>query len=573
MRNPSDNESGPHIDAAEALAPEAELIARLDPVLLSNAFAQVAEGLAKHPEAALDAGRRGMTGLLKVAAATAARALGAQAAGPLDPPKGDKRFKDPAWQDNPAFFGLQQAYLLWSRTLNDLVDAAGLDKQPKQKADFGVQLIVDALAPTNLLVTNPDALKKALDTGGGSLLRGLRNFLDDLANNNGRPRQVDTSPFEKGKNIAATPGKVVFRNRLMELIQYEPQTDEVYEIPLLCSPPWINKYYIMDLAPDRSFIEWAVKHGHTVFAISYRNPDESMRDIRLDDYQISGPRTAIDVIRDITGADKVNIVGLCLGGTLTIIMLAYLDAVGDDLVNAVTLLNTLIDYSEPGPLGAFTDPATVAAVERRMGKTGYLKETELQGTFNLLRGNDLIWNYVVNNWLKGEDPPAFDILAWNYDSTRMPADMHSFYLRSCYLRNELAQGDMEISGITLDLEKVDQDIFIVGAQNDHIAPWKSSYKTTNLVSGEVEFVLTSAGHIAGIVNPPNPKSRYWLSDEDRNPDAESWLANATEHEGSWWHHWAEWMSTRAGSRRPPPAMGSDRHQPIADAPGTYIEES
>ncbi|HWB72799.1 MAG TPA: alpha/beta fold hydrolase [Egibacteraceae bacterium] len=566
------NGSGPHLDAADALAPEAGLVAQLDPVLLSKSFAQVLDGLVRHPGAAVEAGVHGLAGLAKVVAAMVARTLGAPASGPLQPDDGDKRFRDPAWQDNLAFLGLQQTYLLWRRTLQELVDAAELEDQPKQKAQFGVQLITDALAPTNFLPSNPDALKKAFDTGGVSLLRGLRNLLDDVANNKGRPRQVDTSPFEKGKNLAATAGKVVFRNQLMELIQYEPQTDETYEIPLLCSPPWINKYYIMDLAPDRSFIEWAVQHGHTVFSISYRNPGSSLRDVRLDDYLISGPRTAIDVIRDITGADKVNIVGLCLGGTLTVILLAYLDAVGDDLVNAVTLLNTLIDYSDPGPLGAFTDPDTVAALERRMSKTGYLKETELQGTFDLLRGNDLIWNYVVNNWLKGEDPPAFDILAWNYDSTRMPANMHSFYLRSCYLRNELARGQMEIEDVALDLEKVDEDIFIVGAENDHIAPWKSSYKTTNLVTGEVEFVLTSAGHIAGIVNPPNPKSRYWLSDEDRNPDPDSWLANATEHEGSWWHHWVEWMSTRSGVRRPPPPMGSDRHPPIADAPGTYINE-
>ena len=557
--------------AAEALGPEAGLVASLDPSSLGRALAEVWLGLARHPAAAARAGLRYATGLGVAGAVTAARALGADTGPPVAPARGDRRFTDPAWASNPWFFGLQQGYLLSARFLQDAVRAAELDPEWRGKADMAVQLLVDALAPTNLLPTNPAALKQAFDTGGLSVLRGLGRFLDDVTTNDGRPRQVDTSPFTLGENLAASKGRVVFRNRLMELIQYAPTTRSSYETPLLCSPPWINKYYVMDLAPGRSFIQWAVDHGHTVFAISYRNPDESMRGVKLDDYLLQGPVTALDVVRDITGAPQANLVGLCLGGTLTTMLIAYLDAVGDQRVRSATLLNTLIDFSDPGVLGSFTDRATVERLEQKMARRGYLEGRDMATTFDLLRANDLIWNYVVSGWLMGQDPPAFDILAWNADSTRMPAAMHSFYLRTCYLENQLASGEMELAGVRLDLDAVTQDLYLVGAENDHITPWRSSYRTTQLVKGEARFVLSSSGHIAGIVNPPSPKARHWTNPETpADPDA--WLAAATEHQGSWWEDWTGWASSHGGQRRKPPPMGSATHPPLEDAPGAYVRE-
>jgi polyhydroxyalkanoate synthase len=383
------------------------------------------------------------------------------------------------------------------------------------------------------------------------------------------PRQFDPDAFEVGRNLGVTPGKVVYRNDLMELIQYEPQTKTTYEVPLLVSPPWINKYYLMDLAPGRSFIEWAVQHGHTTFAISYRNPDESMRGVSLDDYLIHGPASALDVIRDITGHPKINMAGLCIGGTLTTMLLAYLAAGDEDRINSATLLNTIVDFSEPGPLGCFTDAESIARLEQKMAKTGFLDSRDMEKTFNALRANDLIWNYVASNWLMGKDPPAFDILTWNADSTRMPATMHSFYLRYCYQENQLAKDEMTLAGRQLLLGKIDEDVYIVGAVEDHIAPWTTSYATTRLLGGACRYVLTSSGHIAGIVNPPDSKRTYWTND-DLPDDPQEWRAAATPQEGSWWEDWTKWMAQRSGKRITPPSTGSAKNPPITDAPGEYV---
>jgi polyhydroxyalkanoate synthase len=408
-----------------------------------------------------------------------------------------------------------------------------------------------------------------LETGGSSVAAGAAHAVDDLMHNGGRPRKVDTSSFVLGKNMAATPGKVVFKNDLMELIQYTPQTPQVHAIPVLASPPWINKYYVMDLAPGRSFLEWAVRHQRTVFAISYRNPDTSMSGVTLDDYLIHGPRDAMDVISEITGSPTIDIVGLCLGGALTAMLAAYLAEKGDHRIGSVTLLNTLLDYSEPGILGAFTDEKTVAKLEKQMAKTGVLEGSQMAGTFDMLRANDLIFNYVVSSWLMGQDPPAFDILAWNGDSTRMPAAMHSFYLRSLYMRNELATGQMELAGQRLSLASVTSDTYVVGAINDHIVPWHSSYKTGGLLGGEVRYVLSSGGHIAGIVNPPGPKAWYEAA-LHADPDPEAWRAANSKHQGSWWQDWTEWSDARAGDLITPPSLGSTRYPPVGDAPGDYV---
>ncbi|MGH8907510.1 MAG: PHA/PHB synthase family protein [Egibacteraceae bacterium] len=554
--------------AVEVLAPESRLIADLDPVLWGQTVAQVMVGAVCHPAALVRISTRYASDVTRTLFAAAARAVGAKAAGPL-PTGADRRFKDPTWEDNALFFALRQYHLALSRLLSDLVAASGLEPAAKGRADLVMGFLSDAFAPTNVLALNPDALKRAFETGGLSVLRGMRNFLDDLAHNQGRPRQVDTSPFELGKNLAATPGRIVFRNDLMELIQYEPQTEQVYAIPILCSPPWINKYYVMDLAPGRSFIEWAVRHGHTVFAISYRNPDASMSATTMDDYLIHGPRAALDVVKQITSSDKVNIVGLCLGGALTAILAAYLKKVGDESVNSITLLNTLLDYSDPGPLGCFTDPEIIRRLEAKMSRRGYLEARDMAGTFDILRANDLIFNYVASNWLKGESPPAFDILAWNSDSTRMPAAMHSFYLRRFYVQNDLARGELEICGHRLCLEDIEADTFIVAAENDHIAPWKGSHKSMRLLGGTVRFVLTNAGHIAGIVNPPGPKAKHWTG-LDTEPDPEQWRAGAAQSDKTWWETWAAWIAEHGGQLCDPPSMGSTTHPPGDPAPGTYV---
>jgi polyhydroxyalkanoate synthase subunit PhaC len=568
-RDTSRNGSDTSAAAGDAVGPEAQLLAAVDPLALGEASAQLVAGLARNPLGVVQAFGSYASGLAAATSASVARALGADAPGPVEPARKDKRFADPAWQENPAYFWLEQSYLLFGRLAQDLVDAGAGSSPTAKKLRLATEIVVDALAPTNVLPGNPAALKRAFETGGASLVRGARNFVTDVVTNKGMPRQVDRSAFTIGKDLAATPGKVVFRNDLIELLQYAPQTDTVYEVPLLCSPPWINKYYVMDLAPQRSFIEWAVQKGHTVFAISYRNADASMRDVTLDDYLVNGPSAALDAVEEITGADEVNIVGLCLGGTLTAMLLAHLEKTAAHRVRSATLLNTLIDFSEPGVLGVFTDPATLARVERKMRQKGFLPSDDLARSFTFLRGNDLVWNYVANNWLLGEPVPTFDILAWNDDATRMPAEMHAFYLRSCYGRNDFARGELELAGERIGAGDIRADTFILAAAEDHIVPWTSSYASTRLLSGNVRFVLSSAGHIAGIVNPPSPKSRYWTNAE-LPPDHDAWRAGAELHEGSWWEEWTRWVAERSGGQREPPPLGSERHPALAEAPGAYV---
>ncbi len=555
--------------AASVLGPEADLLASADAAGLGASTLAVLRRAARKPGATGTAALRYWASLALAGPAATARSLGVDAPPPVPVPEGDKRFADPAWTANPAFFAFRQAHLAASRLVADVLAAGAGDPVDDAKAALATGFLLDAAAPTNFLATNPAALKRALETGGASVVTGAGHFADDLVNNGGKPQQVDTRPFTIGENLAATPGRVVFRNELMELIQYAPQTKQVRAVPVLASPPWINKYYVMDLAPGRSFLEWAVQHERTVFAISYRNPDASMRGITLDDYLVHGPREALDVIAEITGAPTIDIIGLCLGGALTAILAAYLTEKGDDRIGSITMLNTLLDYGEPGVLGVFTDEKTVARLEKKMAATGVLDGAQMAGTFDLLRANDLIFNYVVSNWLMGQDPPAFDILAWNGDNTRMPAAMHSFYLRSLYMRNELARGELELAGQKLSLASVQNDTYVVGAINDHIVPWHSSYKTGGLLGGAVRYVLSSGGHIAGIVNPPGPKAWYEASDY-AGPDPEAWRAANSKHKGSWWEDWTAWSDARAGELIPPPGLGSKRYPPLGDAPGEYV---
>ncbi|WP_018331672.1 PHA/PHB synthase family protein [Actinomycetospora chiangmaiensis] len=567
--------------AMERVVPDA-VLARTDPSLMGRTVVQLAQGWATHPGEVGRAASSFAALSARIGAAAAGRALRGLAGGTVEndpstepvPTSKDGRFKDTTWVENPAYWALRQEYLALVALLEDLVGAASLDEEAAERAHMLMSLVGGVVSPTNVLPGNPSALKRAFETGGSSVVAGLRNLLDDVATNNGKPRQVDKTNLRVGKELAATPGKVVYRNRLMELVQFEAQTDEVHEIPLLCSPPWINKYYVMDLAPERSLVEWAVQHGHTVFMISYRNPDSSMATTTFADYLELGPATALDVVQEITGADKVNLMGLCLGGLMAALLTTRCAERGDDRVNSLTMLNTMLDYSEVGPISSFVSPEITARLEKSMEQSGYLPAESMATTFDLLRANDLIFNYIGPNWLEGKTPPAFDILAWNTDSTRMPAAMHSFYLRHFYIDNELSKGELEIDGEPLSLKAVQADTFIVAAENDHIAPWRTSFTSTELLGGDVTFVLSTAGHIAGVVNPPSPKAKHWVGTVGATgadaPGPDAWRARATEVKGSWWETWSEWIGEHAGGMRTPPPVGSDAHPVLGDAPGEYV---
>jgi polyhydroxyalkanoate synthase subunit PhaC len=545
-------------------------MAELDPAGLGLALGRLAMSVAGNPAAlsrsALEYGMRSA----QAAMTAALRSIGLDHEGPVETGQ-DPRFSDPAWTTNPFFYLVRQQHALLEGFLQNLLEGANLDDATRRKAEFTLRQLLDAAAPTNWLPTNPAALKKAFDTGGLSLVRGASNMLTDMATNRGMPRQVTPGQFRPGHELAATPGEVVFRNRLMELIQYAPQTKRVYAIPLLFSPPWINKYYIMDLAPRKSLVEWAVQHGHTCFMISYRNPDETLAELTMSDYLREGPLAALDVVEEITGSQQTNLAGLCLGGTMAAAMVAWLAARGEDRVASLTVMNTLLDYTVPGQLGVFTDDAAIQRLDRVMKRKGYLPADSMATTFNLLRARDLVWNYVVNDWLLGEQPAPFDILSWNSDSTRMPAAMHTEYLQSLYVENRLAKGELELAGQRLELARISQDSYFVSAERDHIAPWKAVYESARLPGGTVRFMLSTSGHIAGVVNPPNPKSKHWVGSVDTLPeDPEGWRAQATEVAKSWWEDWTPWIARRAGRRQAPPPMGSTMHPPREAAPGSYV---
>jgi polyhydroxyalkanoate synthase subunit PhaC len=545
------------------------LLARVDQSDFGGAFRSVfLADAVRRPFHVAKASMDLSAGQAAVAARAAQRAFGRGNGGPFAPD--DRRFVDRTWQANPAFRALAESYACTVQWAQHLVDTSHASARQRDKARFALDLMLDALAPTNVPWTNPAVLKEAFETGGLSLMAGASNFVDDLIHNGGRPRQVDKTSFSIGKNLAATPGRVVMRNSLMELLMYEPQTDLVHAQPILCSPPWINKYYIMDLAPGRSFIEYAVQHGFTVFCISYRNPDASMRNVSWDDYLQLGLMAALDQVSELTGSPVVNIVGLCLGGTMSTIGLAHLAARGEAArVGWMTVTNTLVDFSIPGHLGVFADRESVTRLERNIRQRGYLEASAMAQTFDWLRGNDLVWSYVINNWYMGKTPPAFDLLAWNGDSTNMPAAMHTQYLRACYVDNLLVRpGAFRIAGTPIDLSKIQQPMYVLGAEADHIAPWKGTYLTTQHVGGEVRYTLTSSGHVAGIVNPPgNPKAGFWTRPlADRGVDADAWRDGAERVSGSWWDDWVDWAAQRSGELVAPP-----RVPPGDPAPGSYAK--
>ncbi|QDQ98902.1 alpha/beta fold hydrolase [Tomitella fengzijianii] len=553
------------------------IAAELDPAGWLGSTAKAAVGAARNPVGVASAVENLATRLAKVPTDTARVALSGKNVEGAPELQGDRRFSDKAWRENPVYFSLVQSYFAARAFALDLVDASGADKITAAKARQFTELFWDAAAPTNTPVTNPKVLARAFETGGKSLVRGAGYAVSDLLKRKGRPLRVDNDAFTLGENMAATPGQVVFRNELIELIQYAPQTDEVHAVPMLASPPWINKYYIMDLGPGRSFLEWAVQHGRTVFVISYRNPDASMKSVTFDDYVELGIDAAVDAVQEITGAPTVDLVGLCLGGALASIAAALFAGRGDTRIGSLTLINTLLDYTDPGEMANMTDPDTLDKVEVLMVKKGYLPGADMATTFDLMRANDLIFGYWVSRWMLGEAPPAFDLLVWNEDSTRMPAAMHTKYLRDLYGANLLAQEKFEICGRPISLRDFTGDVYIVGAETDHIVPWESSYKGARLFGKDARYVLSNGGHIAGIVNPPGKKS--W-SKAVGAPEGEQagalpatgaeWDGKATRRDRSWWEDWAKWGSARAGALQAPPSMGSETHPPLVAAPGTYV---
>ncbi|MFC4944380.1 PHA/PHB synthase family protein [Pseudonocardia sp. GCM10023141] len=545
--------------------------AAVDPIGFAGALGEAAKALARHPLPVARAASALAASSSRATLAAVQRGLGGHSAGPATVPDKDRRYADPAWEGNALYYLLRQEHTLFSEQLQAVASGLELSPTARRKIDFLVQQAVAATAPVNFPWSNPTMLTKALQTGGLSLVRGARNALRDAVTNKGLPRQTTPGQFVPGRDLATTPGTVVYRNRLIELIQYAPQTETVHATPLLLSPPWINKYYIMDLAPGKSLVEWAVAHGHTVFMISYRNPDESLRDVTMSDYLREGPLAALDVVQEITGAPQVNVAGLCLGGTLATAAAAWSAARNDGRIGSITLMNTLLDFTEPGLLGVFIDDKTVGRLERSMRRTGYLPAESMKTTFDMLRPSDLLWNYVINDWLLGEDPAAFDILSWNADSTRMPAAMQAEYLRTCYQENQLAEGKMELAGERLDLAAVRQDAYVISAEADHIAPWRSSYQGATHLGGDVRFVLSNSGHIAGVVNPPSSKSRHWTGPVGAlGADSQRWRDDAAEHRTSWWEDWTPWIAERAGEQVPARAIGSAAHPGLQDAPGSYV---
>ena len=492
------------------------------------------------------------------------------------PEADDRRFKDDAWNEYLLFDLVKQSYLIASRWLQTTISSVDdLDEQELRKIEFYTRQYVDALAPTNFVLTNPEVLRETYQSGGYNLLKGLRNLLHDLERSQGplRIRMTDNEAFTLGVNVAVTPGKVVFQNRMLQLIQYQPSTDKVLKRPLLIVPPWINKYYILDLRPKNSFIKWAVDQGHTVFVISWVNPTAEYADTGFDDYLTEGTLAALDAIEQATGEHDVNAIGYCLGGTLLSATLGYLAASGDERIKAASFFTTLIDFSQPGELGVFLDEQQVSSLEQKMAERGYLEGSEMATTFNMLRANDLIWSFFINNYLLGKDPFPFDLLYWNSDSTRMPAKMHSFYLRNMYLENRLKEpGGVTLAGQAVDLGKVKTPAYFLSAIEDHIAPWKSTYGGTRVLAGPIRFVLGASGHIAGVINPPTAnKYHYWTHDEQTPPDSNTWLAGAKKNPGSWWPDWQNWVSgqdkRQVNARQP----GDGKLTVIEDAPGRYAQ--
>ena len=503
------------------------------------------------------------------------RFAGMHAAPIAAPAKDDKRFKDEEWQENFFFDFIKQSYLITARHINDTVsNVSGIDDHTQKKVNFFTRQFINALSPSNFALTNPEVMRETLATRGQNLLNGFNNLLRDMEEGGGqlRVKMTDVSAFELGKNVATTPGKVIFQNDLIQLLQFNPGTAEQYKRPLLIFPPWINKYYILDLRDKNSFIKWATDQGHSVFVISWVNPDEHLAKKSFEDYLLEGALTAVDKVCEQTGEKEINAVGYCLGGTLLGATQAYMAAKKDKRIASGTFFTSMLDFSIPGELGVFIDEQQVASLEKKMQERGFLEGSEMAGTFNMLRSNDLIWSFVVNNYLMGKAPFPFDLLFWNSDSTRMPYAMHSFYLRNMYMKNLLKEpGGITLAGVPIDLGKIKAPAYFISTIEDHIAPWKSTYLGAQLFAGPVRFVLGGSGHIAGIVNPPAAnKYGYWLNDHMKET-ADDWLAHASQQPGSWWTDWQAWVTALDARKVAARDPAKGKLKALEDAPGSFVK--
>jgi polyhydroxyalkanoate synthase len=546
-----------------------------DPLNIGNAFMEMTAKLIANPAHMMQAQVGFWQDYMSLWQSAARRMLGGASAPVIQADPKDRRFKDEAWKDNEVFDFIKQSYLLSARYVQDVVtNVDGLEPATAQKVDFYSRQFIDAMSPSNFLLTNPEVLRKTAETGGENLIKGLNNLLSDLERGRGKLRikMTDTEAFRIGDNIAVSEGKVVYQNDLMQLIQYSPTTERVLKRPLLIIPPWINKFYILDLRPKNSLVRWAVSQGHTVFMVSWVNPDEKLAEKGFDDYMREGILDALSAIEAATGEDAINAIGYCLGGTLLSATLAWMAAHDDDRIKSATFFVTLMDFRESGELNVFIDEEQISMLEDKMNKRGYLEGSEMAATFNMLRANDLIWSFVVNNYLLGNDPFPFDLLYWNSDSTRMPARMHSFYLRNMYQENLLAQpGGISLADTPIDLAKVKVPAYFLSTREDHIAPWKSTYHGTHLLKGKNRFVLAASGHLAGVVNPPDGgKSSHWINPELPD-DPEAWFHGATEIAGSWWPDWQRWITALDKKMVKAREPGDGKLAPIEDAPGSYVK--
>lgn len=552
-----------------------------DPLHMQKAVHDWIDYYAKNPQDLAQMQIQYWDNMAKLSSAMMNKWLGQPVPDLVAPDKTDKRFKDPVWTQNAAFDYLRQAYALTRGLAQNMVQkAAALPENERQKLEFMTRQWMDALSPTNFPMTNPEVLRTTIETKGENLLKGFQNFVDDLKRGQGDLKISTTQyeAFEVGKNLATTPGQVVYRNRMMELIQYAPTTDKVHDIPLLIVPPWINKYYILDMRPDNSFVKYAVDQGYTVFMISWVNPDPTYMNALFDDYLMDGLLQSLNVIESICGTKATNVAGYCIGGTLTSMALSYLKSKGqDDRIASATMLTTLLDFDRAGDMKVFIDEEQITALESRMRERGYLEAGILQKTFSILRANDLIWSFVVNNYMLGKDPFPFDLLYWNEDSTNLPAAFHAYYLRHLYLRNELIKPNaLSVAGAKIDLSKIDTPLYFLSTREDHIAPWLATYDGAKVIAKknkDLTFVLAASGHVAGVINPAgaNKKYGYWTGKTTADK-ADSWLENTSYTEGSWWPDWSAWLSKRSGkmvAARTEP--GNKTYTPITSAPGTYVK--
>ncbi|WP_315798553.1 MULTISPECIES: class I poly(R)-hydroxyalkanoic acid synthase [unclassified Bradyrhizobium] len=539
-----------------------------------KSFTAVADYWLSDKERASDIQTKIAKGYLDLWGSASRRLAGEDAPPAISPSPRDKRFADPEWKSNQFFDFVMQAYLLTTQWAQDLVhNAEGLDPHTRKKAEFYVNQIINALAPSNFVLTNPEVLRQTVASSGDNLVRGMQMLAEDIEAGKGslKIRQSDPGNLEVGVNMATTPGKVIFQNEMMQLIQYAPTTENVLRTPLLIVPPWINKFYILDLRPEKSFIKWCVDQGLTVFVISWVNPDKKLGTKTWDDYMKEGPLTAMDVIEKVTGEMKVHTLGYCVGGTMLATTLAWLADKRRQRVTSATFLAAQVDFTHAGDLLVFVDETQISALERDMQASGVLEGSKMAMAFNMLRSNDLIWSYVVNNYLKGQAPQAFDLLHWNSDATRMSAANHSYYLRNCYLENRLTSGTMVLDNTLLDLSKVKVPVYNLATREDHIAPADSVLYGSQFFGGPVKYVLSGSGHIAGVVNPPSSgKYQYWTNDQIHDISLKDWIKGAQEHKGSWWPDWREWLSQLDPEEVPARGVGSEAYPPLEDAPGSYV---